>query len=106
MLTFPRVLHHDRQPDVGPLIDRRAEELGRCHADDADERAIDAECAANDVAGASELPRPEAVADHRDRVRIARAIVGGRQQAADLRLLPKRGKAFTGDELDPRHLAN
>ena len=62
--------------------------------------------AANDVARAAELPRPEAVADHRHRVRVARAIVGGRQQPADLRLLPKRGEAFTGDQLDARHLAN
>src|SRR5688572_26573597 len=52
--------------DVECAADLHAKEHGGCDADDRERDAVERERAANDIRGATKMPLPEAVADHRD----------------------------------------
>ena len=78
-------LHHHRDPRIDRRFEPHAGEARRRHADDGEVDAVEGDVAADRIGGGVEAAAPERVADHRDRMPAERAIVVGRQQAAELR---------------------
>ena len=75
-------LHHHRHVQVPDGADLRAAEPGGRHADDREDVTVQPDVAADDIRAAAETRLPQAVADHHDRMRPGRHIVGSRQQPA------------------------
>ena len=105
--------------DVEGATDVSAEEVCRRDACDRERRAVEAQRTADRIRGASELPLPEAVADHRHRTvgAAAASIVGIGERATDerphaqrLEERPARPQPVdklclsTGGEIEPREL--
>src|SRR5206468_3946057 len=89
-------LQRERQPDVGRLAGRLAEEAARGHTDDRDGDTLEAERTADGRWGAREAPRPVRIADHGDCLAL-RPIVRGHERAADRGGDAERREVIAGD---------
>lgn len=94
-----RAVQHRGKHQVGRLTGRYASEAVRTDADDGDRRGVDVHRSPDDGAVTAERALPEGVAEDRDGLRGARAIVFGPKRSTEGRLDPEPAEEVAGDDL-------
>ena len=93
-------LHRQRNPGVGPLTDRLAEERRRGHADDGQDTAPQRDRPAEDVGPSAEAPLPVLVADDRVRGGAIRRLLARVEGLADRRRHAERREVRRRNQAD------
>src|SRR5260370_3545256 len=82
------ILHHHRRPDINGIARKRARKISGSNADDREVVLVESYLLSDHVRIGPEPALPQAVANHRDRMRIGWVILFGKKRPPDKRLHP------------------